>query len=138
MKTLGSIIATVALALSALVAVPSAAQAAYPGTVATTCNYFAPGVVKRKRSYNVAYSVRAAGNARPSGKVIFRVWQVKKHRVKKIRVFVNGYTGPAYRRKSLGSFKQKGRYFSQLEFVPNRGSVYKHCASGLRTFRVKR
>ncbi len=138
MKLLGSLIASAALTLSVLVAVPAPATAApYPGTVATKCFYSAPGAVKRKRNYIVGYSVRANGNARPAGRVVFRVWKLKKKRVQKIRVYVNGYTGPSYRRKSLGRF-QKGRYMSQMEFVPNRGSVYKGCASGLRTFRVKR
>lgn len=136
MKLLGSLIAAAALALSMLVAVPTTATAAYPGTVATRCFYVTPGSVKKNRSYNVGYSVRASGNARPSGTAIFRVWKVKHNRVVKIRVFTNGYTGPHFVRKSLGRYKP-GRYLTQFEFVPNRGSVYKGCASGLRNFRVK-
>lgn len=139
MKFLGSVIAAAALALSALVAIPSTASAAYPGTVATNCTYAAPGVVKKKRNYNVAYRVSAAGNARPSGTATFRVYKVtKRGKLQLIRGFANGYTGPKVRMKSLGKFQKKGRYASQFVFRPNNGSVYKSCATGLRSFRVKR
>jgi hypothetical protein len=138
MKLLGSFIAAAALAFSALVAVPTTATAAYPGTVATACSYAAPGTVRKNRNYKVSYRASASGNARPSGTAIFRVYQVKNGRLKLIRSFSNGYTGPKIRTKSLGKFKKKGRYASQFSFRPNKGSVYKSCATGTRSFRVKR
>ena len=62
MKFLGSLIATVALALSALVAVPSAATAApYPGTVATRTTTCGAGHGARGSApSSSAVSVRAA------------------------------------------------------------------------------
>ncbi len=80
MKLLGSVIASAALAIGTLVAVPPTASAAppYPGTVATQCSYAVPGSVRKNRRLNVAYRVRANGNARPSGLVTFTVWRVTK------------------------------------------------------------
>ena len=141
MKPLGSLIASAALALSMLVAVPSTATAAppYPGTVATSCSYGAPGSVRKNRNLIVAYRVRASGNARPSGLVTFRVWKVtKRGNLVFNRVVSNGYTGPRIRVRSLGKFKKAGRYVTQMSFRANRGSVYKPCATGFRGFRVRR
>ncbi len=141
MKLVGSLIASSALGLSVLVAVPPTASAAppYPGTVATQCSYAVPGSVRKNRRLNVAYRVRANGNARPSGLVTFRVWKVTRAgNLIFNRALSNGYTGPNIRFKSLGKFKKRGRYVTQMSFRPNRGSVYKSCATGLRGFRVRR
>lgn len=136
MKLLASFVATAALALGALVAVPATANAAYPGTVATSPAYIAPGSVKKNKTYKVGYRVKAVGNARPSGTVTFRVFKVGKGgKLSLVRAFINGYTGPDGRFKSLGKFKQ-GRYATQMIFRPNPGSVYKTSSTGLRYFKV--
>lgn len=145
MKFLGSLIAAAALALSMLVAVPTAATAApspYPGTVATRASYAVPFTVRKKRSVIVAYRVRAvASNARPAGLVSFYVYKIVKKRQKirfqLVRVLRNNYVGDVIRLKSLGKFK-KGRYATRFAFSPPRNSVFKSSASGLRSFRVRR
>jgi hypothetical protein len=142
LKLLGSLIATAGLAISMLVfAVPTTATAApYPGTVGTNCQYAAPRVVRKKRIYKVAYAVTPkAGNGRPSGLAIFRVYKVgKRGKLSYVRGYSNGYTGQNIRYKSLGKFKKRGLYKTQFVFRPNRGSVYKYCATGYRTVRVKK
>lgn len=138
MKLLSALIGTLALVAAALVAAPGAANAAYPGTVATSCTYGTPHSVRKGHAYRVLYNVRASGNATPSGKVTFRVYHVGKHGGLSFnRSFSNGYTGPSTRVKSLGKFHKRGRYVTQLVFRPNSGSVYKSCASGFHSFRVK-
>jgi hypothetical protein len=141
MKLLASLIATAALALGALVAVPSTATAAYPGTVATQTSYAVPGSVRKNRNVVVAFRVKAQGNARPSGVVSFYVYKVikkKHHRIsyRLVRLIRVGYTGAQVRFKSLGKFK-KGKYVTRIAFQPSKGSVYKPSASGLRSFRVR-
>ncbi|MCW2846490.1 MAG: hypothetical protein JWR90_464 [Marmoricola sp.] len=140
MKFLGSLIATMALALGALVAVPSTATAApYPGTVATRVTYAAPGAVKRKRNFNVAVNVRASGNARPAGTVTFRVYKVGKNGGLSFNRSVSiRYTGPYGRRVSLGKFQKKGTFVTNATFYAANGSVYKDSFSGNQSFRVKR
>ncbi len=140
MKLIASLIATAALALGMLVAVPTTATAApYPGTVATRCDYVVPGAVKRKRNLNVLYRVRArSGNAKPAGIVIFRVYKIKHHRLKFLRTIGRRYHDNKFHRVSLGSFRKKGRYATKMWFRPSQNSVYKYSSSGFRTFRVTR
>jgi len=139
MKVLGSLIASAALTLSVLVAVPAPATAApYPGTVATRCSYAVPGAVKRNRQLRVAYRVAARGNARPSGTVYFAVYKATRRGLKFVRLAANRYTGPRIQFRSLGKFK-KGQYYTRMAFRPgSQNSVFKPCGTGLRGFRVKR
>ena len=137
MKLVASLIATAALGLSMLVAVPSPATAAYPGTVRTTTNYRVPGVIKKKNKLVVRFRVKASGNAHPRGAVKFRVYKFKHGKRKQIRLVSRSYVGPQWRHTSLGKFK-KGRYSTKASFRPRAGSVYKASSSGFRNFRVKR
>jgi len=137
MKLVASLVASSALALSMLVAVPSTATAApYPGTVRTTCSYVVPGSVTKNKKLFVRYRVRASGNARPVGVVKLRVYKISKNGSKHLkRVFSQRYRGPT--RTSLGTFK-KGRYATKMWFKARRGSVYKSSHSGFRYFKVKK
>ena len=140
MKLVASLVASSALAISMLVAVPSTATAApYPGTVATRCSYVVPGSVRKNRELFVRYRVRASGNARPAGVVKIRVYKIAKDGSKHLkRVFSQRYRGPNFKRTSLGTFKKKGRYSTKMWFRPRKGSVYKSCHSGSRYFKVKK
>lgn len=140
MKLVASLIATAALGLSMLVAVPSPATAAppYPGTVRTTTNYKVPSTVKKKKKLIVRYRVKAPGNAHPRGIVKFRVYKFKNGKRKMVRLVNRRYVGPKWTKTSLGKFKKTGRYSTKAWFRPNSGSVYKPSSSGFRNFRVKR
>ena len=137
MKLVASLIASAALGLSMLAAVPSTATAAYPGIVHTNCSYRAPHVVKKKRGLVVSYRVRAAGNARPRGVVVLSVYKLRHGTGTAVRLVSESYVGPHWRRTSLGEFK-KGRYSTKMSFRPGAGSVYEPCSSGPLNFRVKR
>ncbi len=139
MKLVASLIATAALGLSMLVAVPSPATAGpYPGTVHTTCNYRGPHAVKKKHPVVVRYRVKAAGNAHARGFVMFRVYKFKHGHRRIIREVIRRYVGSPWQRTSLGTFKKPGRYATKMFFRPAHGTVYKASSSGFRTFRVKR
>lgn len=137
MKLFASLIATAALTLSVLVGVPSTATAApYPGTVATQSQAVGAKTVKRTKAYRVAYKVKAKGNAKPSGKVIIRVYRLVKGKYKAIRSYTKAYSGSGYKFTSLGKYK-KGKYAFRVYFRPAKSSVYKASNTGLRTFRVR-
>ena len=75
----------------------------------------------------------------PPASYVNSVWRVTKAgNLIFNRALANGYTGPRTRFKSLGKFQRTGRYVTQMSFRPNRGSVYKACASSFRGFTVRR
>ena len=136
MKLLSGLIGAFALVISGLVVAP-AANAAYPGTVATSCNFSKPAKVKKGKKLFASYSIGTSGNASPAGKVTFKVYRVKKNGDLVFnRSLSNSFNGGAAVR-SLGKFHKKGKWRVQLVFTPASGSVYKHCATGLRGFKVK-
>ena len=85
----------------------------------------------------IAYAVKAKGNARPMSKFYVNVYYLYKGRAYKVRSFSQGYYGPGFRLKSLGSFSKRGMYATTITFVPKKGSVYKSSSSGPRYFYVK-
>lgn len=146
MKTIASIIAALALALTVMTvpavataanAAPQSYKTAYPGTVNTRCSYLAPRKVKRKRTIYAAARVKAAGNARPAGRIRYEIYRFKRSRVAQSRVFTRYYVGPKFQRVRLLKARKRGWYHTKMTFTPNRGSVYKGCTSNWRTIRVR-
>ena len=134
MKLLASAIATAALILSGLVAVPTTANAApvYPGSVNTICSINVPNTrVGRKAKARV--SVRTAGRAHPAG--VARIFVFNK-RGKVVRTRAISYRGPRARKVNLGKFR-KGRYTAVLNFNADSNTVYRDCSDSDR-FRVKK
>lgn len=137
MKLIASLATSLMLALGALVVAPATATAApYPGTVTTHCSYRVPGHVKKRHNLHVAYRVRANGNAKPAGVVIFRVYRVKRHHLQHIRTYAHRYHDNKFHFTSLGSYKKVGRYATKMWFRPSQNSVYKYSHSGFHYFKV--
>jgi hypothetical protein len=139
MKILGSVIVTAALTSSALVALPAAEAAPYPGTVATKVSFIVPGSVKRDRTIKTKVRARTTGNARVTGKILIRVYRVKKGHDPLVRQKTKAYSGSGYHKIGIRSIHTTGRYKARAWFLPsNRNSVFKKSHSGLKYFRVKR
>ena len=134
MKLLASAIATAALILSGLVAVPTTANAApvYPGSVNTICSVNVP-TSRVGRNVYARVSVRTAGRSHPAG--VARVFVFNK-RGKVVRTRAISYRGPRARKLKLGKFR-KGRYTAVLNFNADSNTVYRNCSDSDR-FRVKR
>ena len=139
MKILGSLIATAALTGAGLVAIPAAEAAPYPGTVATECALRVPGTVKRNKTIKMKVRARTKGNARVSGKVLVRVYKIKKGRDPKVRQKTVSYTGNRYHRVNVRGIRTPGRYKARAWFLPSSSnSVFKKSHTRLKYFRVKR
>ncbi len=136
MKFLASAIATAALILSGLVAVPTTANAAgpYPGTVPTTCFVNANNVRRGKR-IKATYRVRTPGNGRAVGLVRLRLY--KNGRLVKYRAL--SYRGPRSVTVRMGTHRV-GRYVLRMTFRADPDSVYRNCADsdGVRVYKKKR
>jgi hypothetical protein len=115
MKKLAPLFLALAVALGGLLVSP--AQAAYPGTVVTTCH-----VKLIKHGKKAKFSVTTAGNGTPTGTVKV----VAKRHLKKIKR-VYAYSGGVTKRK----FKRlaNGRWKVRMVYRPPTGSVYKRCVA---------
>src|ERR1700712_5453656 len=111
---------------AALVAVPAADAAPYPGTVATKASSSVPSSVKKNKTLVVKVRSRTTGNARVSGKVLIRVYRIKRGADPLVRSKTKSYGGSGYHTIGLGSFSKKGaRYKTRAWFLPkNQSSVY--------------
>ncbi len=113
MKKVAPLFLALAVALGGLLVSP--AQAAYPGTVATTCH-----VKLLKHGKKVRFSVTTSGNSTPSGivKVV-----AKRHHKKTKRFYAD--SGGVTKRK----FKRlaSGRWKVRMVYTPPTGSVFKRC-----------
>lgn len=140
MKILGTFIATAAMTGAALVAVPAAEAApGYPGTVATTVSYVVPSSVRRNRTIGTLVRARTTGNARVSGRILIRVYQVRSGYDPIVRSKLKAYRGSGYHKIGIRSIRTTGRYKTRAWFLPSSGnSVFLKSHSGLKYFRVTR
>jgi len=113
MKKLAPLFLALAVALGGVLVSP--AEAAYPGTVVTTCH-----VKLLKHGKKARFSVTTSGNSTPTG----RVKVVAKRHGKKIKR-VYAYSGGVTKRK----FKRlaSGRWKVRMVYTPPTGSVFKGC-----------
>jgi hypothetical protein len=113
MKKLAPLFLALTVALGGLLVSP--AEAAYPGTVDTSCH-----VKLLKHGRKVRFSVTTDGNGTPTGtvKVV-----AKRHHTKVKRIY--SYSGGVTRRhfKRLAS----GRWRVRMVYTPPTGSVFQSC-----------
>ena len=141
MKSLSAALSALALSFTLLLVPGTAATAApaapavYPGSVKTTCTVAVPRKIRKKHRLRVTYRVRA-GNAKPRGNVMFRVYKFKRGSYVLVRRPVVYY--PGGKRTFKFAKLNRGKYKVNYRYNPFANSVYKPCASPTRTFRVTR
>lgn len=113
MKKLAPLFLVLAVALGGALVSPS--QAAYPGSIVTSCH-----VKLIKHGKKVRFSVTTSGNARPTGhvKVI-----AKRHHKRIARTYAYNGGVATKRFKRLAS----GRWRLRMVYTAPTGSVYKGC-----------
>lgn len=108
-----------------LVTVPTAATEPYPGSVATSASASGPSTIQRGHRPTSKVLVRAAGNAKPVGKI--RVSYVRTRggfsASKNIRYYGEAVSFPG------PSLTRRGKYRVSTTFVPKKGSVWQRSAT---------